>query len=67
MQTMSDWMSEHATGHVSLVPNKELFWTVLTGGCEIRDFDHAYMLIGILIYGENQFISNKGGQGYFGR
>ena len=53
MQTMSDWMSEHATGHVSLEPNKELFWTVLTGGCETRDFDKAYNFIGLFVLRES--------------
>ena len=59
---MSDWMSEHVTGHVTLEPNKDLFWTVLSEGREARDFDHACMLIGTLI-GEDRFRIIKGSQG----
>ena len=50
---MSDWMSEHATGHVSLEPNKELFWTVVSGECETRDFDQACNFIGSFVLRES--------------
>ena len=64
---MSDWMSEHVTGHVTLEPNKVLLWKVLSEGREAHDFDHAWMPIGTLFFGENQFRGNKGVQGCFGR
>ena len=60
---MSDWMSEHVIGHVSLEANKEL----IMEGAETRDYDPTVFNFIGSINGENLFRSNKGSQGCFGR